>query len=183
MPIKRYSDLELLEILKKRFTENMKRHESILWEEVESKLHANKEATSTLHQMEATGGEPDVVVFNKDSSEIVYCDCAKESPKGRRSFCYDHKALLARKKFPPKNSAINHAKEIGLTILDEAMYKTLQQIEPFDLKTSDWVLTPPSIRDEGGAIFCDNRYQHVFTYHNGADSYYNSRGYRGFRKL
>lgn len=179
----RYSDLELLKILKKRFLENMLRHEFISWDQVKEKLINDEKAFKSLHLMEETEGEPDVVVFNDDSKDIIYCDCSKESPKGRRSFCYDNKALISRKKFPPINSALNHAKELGIEILDETMYRKLQEFEPFDLKTSSWVLTPLNIRDNGGAIFCDNRYKHIFTYHNGADSYYGSRGYRGFVKL
>lgn len=177
------NDLELLGILKKRFDDNMKRHNHISWKQVESCLIGNSNALFSLTQMELTGGEPDVVIFDKESTEIIFCDCSKETPKGRRSFCYDQEALLSRKKFPPKNSAINNAAEMGIIIMDETMYRKMQVIESFDLKTSSWILTPSTIRNKGGALFCDNRFDSTFTYHNGADSYYAARGYRGYIKV
>lgn len=175
------TDLELLEILKKRFNKNMHRHSEVSWEDIEKKVTRTDKFLQTLKYMESTFGEPDVVSL--EGVGIIYCDFAKESPKGRRSLCYDQKALLSRKKFPPVNSAMNLANEMGMSLLSEDMYKKLQGIEQFDLKTSSWVLTPLKIRDNGGAIFCDNRYDHIFTYHNGADSYYSSRGFRGYFSL
>ena len=166
--------------LKKRFESNMHRHKNISWGVVNKKLLNNRIALKSLDHMEKTKGEPDVVSFDEYTNDIVYCDCAKESPKGRRSLCYDNEALLSRKKFPPINSAISFAKELGITLLDEKMYKQLQSIESFDLKTSSWVMTPKEIRETGGAIFCDNRYGRVFTYHNGAESYYSSRAFRAY---
>ncbi|QKS70505.1 DUF4256 domain-containing protein [Paenalkalicoccus suaedae] len=169
---------ELLGTLKKRFDKHMGRHEGIAWEEVEARLLANEDKLRVVAEMERTEGEPDVV-GTTDNGEFVVVDCSKESPKGRRSVCYDQAALEARKKFPPETSAVQLAKEIGFELLTEAQYKELQTLGAFDLKTSSWVQTPDAIRAKGGALFCDRRYDHVFTYHNGADSYYAARGFRG----
>lgn len=169
-----------LEILKKRFEDNPQRHKNVSWDMVLEKLSKNAVAFFSLKKMEETLGEPDVVVFNLESKDLFFADCSKETPKGRRSLCYDHEGLLSRKKFPPASSVITMTKDMGITLLDEKMYRKLQDIESFDLKTSSWVATPTDIRKKGGAIFCDYRYGKVFTYHNGADSYYSSRGFRGY---
>ncbi len=173
----------LLEILKKRFEKNPTRHKGIHWSDVEEKLKSAPAKLWTLYQMEESGGEPDVVVLGEGSTEILFCDCAPESPKGRRSVCYDHEALEARKKFKPANSAINMAEEMGIEILTADQYLQLQQLGPFDTKTSSWVETPKDIRELGGALFGDYRFGTVFIYHNGADSYYGARGFRGMVRL
>jgi hypothetical protein len=173
----------LLKILKTRFEKNMSRHKNLSWPNVESKLAASKEKMWSLSEMEKTGGEPDVIGHDKKTDEFIFCDCADESPKGRRSICYDHEALEARKENKPENSAINMAEEIGVEILSEEQYRDLQKLGNFDTKTSSWVKTPPEIRKRGGAIFCDRRYDHVFVYHNGAESYYAARGFRGILKV
>lgn len=170
---------DIIDILENRFKKHAYRHENVSFEDVKSKVLNNQTYIKTLIKMEETGGEPDVVNLDHEKDQIVFIDCSKESPKQRRSVCYDHEALEARKKFPPKDSALHMAKEIGIELLDEKDYKSLQQYGPFDEATSSWVLTPKKIRDLGGALFCDYRYQTVFTYHNGADSYYGSRGFRG----
>lgn len=169
---------ELLSTLKTRFEKNMKRHSGLDWAKIESKIMANAEKLWSLNEMERTGGEPDVVAFDKKSGEYVFFDCASESPAGRRSGCYDQEALNARKENKPKHSAIHMATEMGIEILTEAQYRELQQLGQFDLKTSSWVKTPADIRKLGGAIFCDRRYNTVFVYHNGAESYYAARGFR-----
>ncbi|WP_368652856.1 DUF4256 domain-containing protein [Ornithinibacillus sp. 4-3] len=169
----------LLETLKERFEGNMHRHEGLNWEDVHQKIRGNEEAMISLWLMEETYGEPDVVVLEPGQTELTFIDCTKESPKGRRSICYDRAALEARKKHKPENSAVDVATILGVEILTEEQYRALQEIENFDMKTSTWVKTPDVIRAQGGAIFCDRRYDHVFTYHNGADSYYGSRGFRG----
>jgi hypothetical protein len=174
---------ETIELIKTRFEKNMHRHQEIKWEDVQAKLLSNPEKISSLHQMEVTGGEPDVIAYDQKSNEYLFCDCSKESPKGRRSVCYDHEALEARKKHKPENSAINMAKEMGIEILNEEQYRKLQTLENFDLKTSSWIRTPSDIRELGGAIFADYRYGKVFVYHNGADSYYSSRGFRGMLRV
>lgn len=170
---------ELVEILKNRFENNMNRHEGIKWEEVLSKLESNPDKLWSLNEMELSGGEPDVVSIDSKTREYIFFDCSAESPKGRRSVCYDHKALEARKKFPPENSAMNLAADMGIEILDENQYRELQNLGEFDTKTSSWIKTPDKIRDLGGAIFADYRFGTVFVYHNGADSYYAARGFRG----
>lgn len=169
---------ELLTTLEKRFEANKKRHKDIDWAGVLAKLEESLLKLKALNQMEITGGEPDVVDYNNETNEFIFFDCSKESPAGRRSLCYDRAALDARKKYKPENSAIDLATEMGVEILTEEQYKTLQQLGEFDLKTSSWVKTPDAIRKLGGAIFCDRRYNTVFTYHNGADSYYAARGFR-----
>src|ERR1044072_91069 len=170
---------ELLTALKTRFEENMDRHKGLDWTKVQAKLESNPEKLWSLNEMERTGGEPDVVSFDKKSGEYLFIDCSPESPKDRRSICYDREALEARKENKPKNSAINMATAMGIEILTEEQYRELQKLGNFDLKTSSWVKTPPDIRKLGGALFCDPRYHQVFTYHNGAESYYAARGFRG----
>lgn len=170
---------ELLGKLQGRFEKNMDRFGNIKWTDVLAKLEAQPSKLWSLHEMERTGGEPDLVEFDNEKTEYVFYDCSTESPKGRRSLCYDREALEARKKFKPENSAIDLAADMGIEILSEEQYRQLQQHGTFDKKTSSWVLTPPAIRELGGALFCDFRYGQVFVYHNGADSYYASRGFRG----
>lgn len=174
---------ELLSILKIRFEKNMKRHEGIGWPEVQDKLEANPEKLWSLNEMDITGGEPDVVAYDKKTNEFIFYDCAAESPKGRRSVCYDHEALAARKEHKPNDSALNMAAEMGIEILTEDEYRNLQQLGEFDLKTSSWIQTPESIRKLDGALFCDRRYNTVFVYHNGAQSYYGARAFRGSIKV
>ena len=170
---------ELLKTLKTRFEKNMNRHKGIEWAKVQAKLEAKPEKLWSLHEMERTGGEPDVVGHDKKTGEYTFYDCSPESPDGRRSFCYDRAALDARKEHKPKNSAMEMASAIGIEILTEEEYRALQKLGEFDTKTSSWVRTPAEIRKLGGAIFCDRRYDHVFVYHNGAESYYAARGFRG----
>lgn len=170
---------ELLSLLKDRFEKNMNRHKGLEWANVQTKLEGNKEKLWSLHEMERTGGEPDVVDYDKKTGEYIFYDCAEESPKGRRSVCYDHEALESRKENKPANSAIQMAADMGIELLTEEQYRELQQLSKFDMKTSSWVKTPADIRKLGGAIFCDLRYGHVFVYHNGAESYYAARGFRG----
>jgi hypothetical protein len=170
---------ELLSILKERFEKNSHRHQDLEWDNIQAKLEGNTEKLWSLHEMERTGGEPDVVGYDEESGEYIFFDCSKESPTGRRSVCYDHEALEARKKNKPENSAMNMASEMGIELLTEEQYRALQEIEKVDLKTSSWVQTPIEIRTLGGAVFCDRRYNQVFLYHNGADSYYAARGFRG----
>ncbi|MBS1559623.1 MAG: DUF4256 domain-containing protein [Bacteroidetes bacterium] len=171
--------LELIKTLEDRFKENRHRHKDIDWIVLQKKLEANPEKLWILNEMELTGGEPDVVDFNKRTNEYIFIDCSKESPSGRRSLCYDRKALDSRKANKPSNNALDFAKEIGITILTEEQYRNYHQLIQFDGKTSSWVLTPDDIRSLGGAIFCDFRFGKVFTYHNGAESYYEARGFRG----
>lgn len=173
----------LLNTLKTRFEKNMHRHEELEWGNIQEKLEGNREKLWSLHEMEETGGEPDVVQYDEKSDAYIFYDCSQESPKGRRSVCYDHEALESRKKHKPENSAINMANEMGIELLTEDEYRTLQKLGDFDLKSSSWVATPTNIRDLGGAIFCDCRYKTVFMYHNGADSYYAARGFRGKLKI
>ena len=170
---------KLLEILKTRFEKNMNRHNGLEWEKVQAKLETNTEKLWSLYEMERTGGEPDVVGFDKETGEFIFYDCSPESPKGRRSVCYDREALESRKNHKPQNNAIDMARNMGIEILSEEQYRELQKLGHFDTKTSSWVKTPENIRKLGGAIFCDRRYDTVFVYHNGADSYYASRGFRG----
>jgi hypothetical protein len=169
----------LLATLEERFEKNKPRHEGIAWADVLARLEANPDKLWSLHEMERTGGEPDVVCRDAASGKLTFMDCAAESPKGRRSLCYDRDALNSRKEYKPANSALDMAAEMGISILSEAEYRSLQQLFPFDLKTSSWILTPPDVRKLGGALFCDRRYNQVFTYHNGAESYYAARGFRG----
>jgi len=171
---------ELLTTLKARFEKNMNRHKGLEWTKVQAKLEANPEKLWSLNEMERTGGEPDVVGFDKRTGEYMFYDCSAESPKGRRSVCYDREALEARKEHKPKDSAINMAAAMGIELLTEEQYRELQKLGYFDLKTSSWVKTPFHIRKLGGALFCDRRYEHVFVYHNGAESYYAARGFRGW---
>lgn len=170
---------ELLKILKDRFDKNAKRHKGINWAEVEARLVSKPEKLWSLNEMEMSGGEPDVVAYDKKSGEYIFFDCSAESPKGRRSICYDHEALESRKEHKPKDSAIGMAGDMGIEILSEDEYRELQKLGSFDLKTSSWVKTPADIRQLGGAVFCDRRYNTVFYYHNGAESYYAARGFRG----
>jgi hypothetical protein len=170
---------ELLGTLKARFEKNMHRHENLTWENVAAKLEDNPEKLWSLNEMEQTEGEPDVVGYDEQNDTYSFYDCSAESPKGRRSVCYDRAALESRKKHKPENSAIDMAAEMGIEILTEEQYRALQELESFDKKTSSWVKTPTDIRDLGGALFCDYRFGHVFVYHNGADSYYAARGFRG----
>jgi uncharacterized protein DUF4256 len=170
---------ELLKILKARFEKNMNRHKGLEWTKVQAKLEANPQKLRSLNEMETTGGEPDVVGHDKKSGEYIFYDCSAESPKGRRSICYDREALEKRKENKPKDSAMNMAAAMGVELLTEEQYRELQKLGHFDLKTSSWVKTPPEIRKLGGALFCDRRYDQVFLYHNGADSYYAARAFRG----
>ena len=170
---------ELLRALKARFEKNMNRHKGLEWAKVQAKLEANPEKLWSLNEMERTGGEPDVVGYDKKTGEYIFYDCSAESPKGRRSLCYDREALEARKEHKPKDSAIDMADAMGIEILTEEQYREMQKLGNFDTKTSSWVKTPSDIRKLGGALFCDRRYDHVFVYHNGAESYYAARGFRG----
>ncbi|HRO43136.1 MAG TPA: DUF4256 domain-containing protein [Flavipsychrobacter sp.] len=172
---------ELLGILKTRFEKNMNRHKGVEWAKVQAKLEAAPEKLWSLNEMEQTGGEPDVVAFDK--GEYVFYDCAAESPKGRRSICYDREGWESRKEHRPDNTAMDIANEMGIEILTEEQYRELQKLGEFDLKTSSWILTPPAIRKLGGALFADRRYDHVFVYHNGAQSYYAARAFRGLLKV
>lgn len=169
----------LIQTLKTRFEQHKHRHEGIAWAKVQARLEANTAKLWSLDEMESTGGEPDVVGFDQKTGECIFYDCAAESPKGRRSICYDHEALEARKEHKPGNSAVEMAKDMGIEILTEVQYRELQQLGNFDTKTSSWIATPVAIRKLGGAIFCDRRYNTVFVYHNGAESYYAARGFRG----
>ena len=175
--------VQLLKTLKTRFEKNMHRHNGIAWTKIQAKLEDNSEKLWSLNEMERTGGEPDVVSYDIKKGQYIFCDCSTESPKERRSLCYDREALDSRKEFKPKNNAVDMATAMGIELLTEEQYRELQsrQVagESFDTKTSSWVKTPPDIRKLGGAIFCDRRYNHVFTYHNGAESYYAARGFRG----
>lgn len=170
---------ELLKVLKVRFEKNLHRHKGIEWAKVQAKLDANTEKLWSLNEMERTGGEPDVVGHDINKDEYIFNDCSVESPKDRRSVCYDREALESRKKNKPENNAIDMATAMGIELLTEEQYRALQELENFDMKTSSWVQTPSNIRELGGALFCDCRFGHVFLYHNGADSYYGARGFRG----
>ena len=170
---------ELLRALKARFEKNMNRHKGLEWAKVQAKLEANTEKLWSLNEMERTGGEPDVVGYDKKTGEYIFYDCSAESPKGRRSVCYDGEALESRKEFKPKDTAMDMAAAMGIEILTEEQYRELQKLGNFDTKTSSWLKTPSEIRKLGGAIFADRRYDHVFVYHNGADSYYAGRAFRG----
>ena len=170
---------ELLSALKTRFEKNMNRHKGLEWAKVQAKLEANTKKLWSLNEMERTGGEPDVVGQDKKTSEYIFFDCSAESPKGRRSICYDREALESRKEHKPENNAIDMAAAMGIELLTEEQYRALQKLGNFDAKTSSWVQTPPDIRKLGGALFVDFRYGNVFVYHNGAESYYGARGFRG----
>jgi hypothetical protein len=170
---------ELLRTLKARFEKNMNRHKGLEWTKVQARLEANAEKLWSLNEMELSGGEPDVVDQDKKTGEYIFYDCSAESPKDRRSLCYDHEALESRKEHKPEDSAINLAADMGIEILNEEQYRDLQKLGKFDTKTSSWVKTPADIRKLGGALFCDRRYDTVFVYHNGAESYYAARGFRG----
>jgi hypothetical protein len=170
---------ELLGALKARFEKNRNRHEGLEWAKVQARLEANAEKLWSLHEMERTGGEPDVVGHDKKTGEYIFYDCSAESPKGRRSVCYDREALESRKEHKPKDSAIDMAAAMGVELLAEEQYRDLQKLGNFDTKTSSWVKTPSDIRKLGGALFCDRRYGTVFVYHNGAESYYAARAFRG----
>jgi uncharacterized protein DUF4256 len=170
---------ELLTTLKTRFEKNMDRHKGLEWTKVQAKLETNPGKLWSLNEMERTGGEPDVVGHDKKTGEYTFYDCSAESPRDRRSLCYDRAALDARKEHKPKDSALDMAAAMGIELLTEEQYRELQKLGNFDLKTSSWVMTPSDIRKLGGALFCDRRYNHVFLYHNGADSYYAARGFRG----
>ncbi|HET7733232.1 MAG TPA: DUF4256 domain-containing protein [Paludibacter sp.] len=169
----------LLKALKTRFEKNMNRHKNLEWANVRAKLEAHAAKLWSINEMEITGGEPDVVGHDEKTGEYVFYDCSAESPKGRRSLCYDHEALESRKEFKPEDSAVNMATDMGIELMTEGQYRELQMFGSFDAKTSSWVVTPAEIRKLGGAVFCDRRYDHVFLYHNGAESYYAARGFRG----
>ena len=170
---------ELLRTLQDRFERNMHRHRGIAWDAVQARLEDDANAVKALQQMEATGGEPDVIAQDRKSGRVTFCDCSKESPSGRRSACYDREARESRKENSPEQSAEEMAAGMGIALLTEEQYRALQGLEEFDLKTSSWIRTPPEVRALGGALFCDRRYGKVFTYHNGAQSYYAARGFRG----
>ncbi|MBE2218196.1 MAG: DUF4256 domain-containing protein [Ignavibacteria bacterium] len=174
---------ELLKILKARFEKNMNRHKGLVWEKVQLKIEANPQKLFSLAEMEQTGGEPDVIGFDIKAGEFIFCDCSAESPAGRRSLCYDHEALEKRKEHKPKSSAKKMAEEMGIELLSEEQYHELQKLGEFDTKTSSWIETPPEIRKLGGAIFADYRFGRVFVYHNGAESYYAGRAFRGMLKI
>ena len=174
---------ELLNTLEARFEKNMNRHKGFAWAKVQAKLEANTGKLWSLNEMERTGGEPDVVGHDKKTGEYIFYDCSAESPKGRRSVCYDREALESRKEHKPKNNAVDMAAAMGIELLSEEQYRELQKLGDFDTKTSSWVQTPTAIRELGGALFCDRRYDHLFLYHNGAESYYAARGFRGSLKV
>ena len=174
---------ELLTVLKERFETNASRHKAVKWDEVAAKIEGSTDKLWSLSEMERTGGEPDVVVWDKKSDDVVFVDCSPESPKGRRSLCFDRPAWESRKEHKPESDAITVAAAMGVEILTEAEYRRLQMLGEFDLKTSSWVATPADIRKHGGAVFCDRRYNTVWTYHNGAESYYAARGFRGSLKV
>jgi hypothetical protein len=170
---------ELLPTLEARFEQNMHRHEAVAWADVEARLQTNPSALKALGAMEASGGEPDVVGHDEETGHVLFYDCSKQSPAGRRSLCYDREALLSRKKHKPEGSALEMASKMGIDVLTEEQYRHLQQLDEFDTTTSSWIVTPPDVRSLGGALFCDRRYGNVFVYHNGAESYYGARGFRG----
>lgn len=174
---------ELIKTLKARFEKNMNRHKGLDWAGVEARLKAKAEKLRSLNEMETSGGEPDVVGYDRRAAEYIFYDCAAESPKGRRSLCYDRRALISRKEFKPRNSATDMAAAMGIELLNEEQYRELQKLGEFDLKTSSWILTPDEVRDLDGALFCDRRFNKVFVYHNGAESYYAGRGFRGLQRV
>ncbi len=170
----------MMTVLENRFKENPDRHPGIGWEDVRARLEENPAALEILRRMEENGGEPDVIGIDRESGKFIFCDCSKESPSGRRSLCYDEEALRKRTKNPPSGSAVSQAEEMGAKLMTEELYLKLQALGSFDLKTSSWISTPDEIRKLGGALFCERRYEKVFTFHNGADSYYSVRGWRGY---
>lgn len=174
---------QLIQTLKTRFEKNMHRHKGLKWDDVQARLEGHPAALKSLHAMEASGGEPDVIGASKNGGHYLFCDCSPESPSGRRSTCYDRAALDARKENKPKDSAVDMAAAMGVDLLTEEQYRDLQKLEDFDTKTSSWIATPPEVRALGGALFCDRRYDKVFVYHNGAQSYYAARGFRGQLKV
>lgn len=174
---------DLVKVLKTRFEKNMERHSGLAWSAVQAKLEAKPEKLTALHEMERSGGEPDVIAWDLLTGEFTFCDCSPESPTGRRSLCYDGAALASRKENKPGGSAVEMASAMGIELLTEEQYRELQKLGEFDKKTSSWVQTPTTMRKLGGALFCDRRFDHVFTYHNGAESYYAGRGFRGFLKV
>lgn len=174
---------QLMNVLKKRFEQNPHRHKGLNWVDIQARLEADAEKLWSLHEMEATGGEPDVVGYDKKTGEYIFMDCSAESPAGRRNTCYDREAQLSRKEHRPAHNAIDMAADMGIELLTEEQYRALQQLGKFDLKTSSWVQTPAAIRKLGGALFCDRRYDAVFLYHNGAQSYYSARGFRGMLRV
>ncbi len=174
---------ELLQALKARFEKNMRRHTGLAWAEVRARLESSPDALRSLREMEATGGEPDVIGRDEETGRFTFCDCSPESPIGRRSTCYDGEALESRKEHKPANSAVEMAAAMGIELLTEEQYRKLQMLGDFDTKTSSWVRTPPDVRALGGALFCDRRYGKVFVYHNGAQSYYAARGFRGSLRI
>jgi hypothetical protein len=174
---------KFIQIVKSRFVKNMNRHPGLEWEKVLVRLEANPEKLWSLNEMEQTGGEPDVIGQDKNTGEYQFVDCSAESPKGRRSYCYDRAAWESRKEYKPENNVIDVAAEMGIELLTEEQYRALQQVGAFDTKTSSWIKTPEEIRKLGGALFCDRRYNQVFLYHNGAESYYAARGFRGLLKV
>lgn len=174
---------ELLATLKARFKKNMKRHKGLQWTKVHARLESKTEKLWSLHEMERTGGEPDVIGHDKKTGEYIFYDCSQESPNGRRSICYDDEALQSRKEHKPKNSALQMAADMGIKLLTEEQYRELQKLEKFDTKTSSWIITTDAIRELGGALFGDYRYGNVFVYHNGAESYYAARGFRGWLRV
>lgn len=174
---------DLIQVLKSRFEHNMHRHAGLDWVKIEARLKVQPGKMKSLQMMESTGGEPDVIGYDTDNDDYMFADCSPESPKGRRSVCYDPQAQESRKEFKPLHSAMGMAEEMGVEILSEEQYRALQKLGTFDCKTSSWVLTPPAIRSRGGALFCDRRYDHVFVYHNGAESYYAARGFRGILRV
>ena len=173
----------LLEALKMRFQKHSSRHNGLAWDTIQTRLESNPKALNVLARMENTGGEPDVIGYDKTADQYIFCDCSAESPTGRRSLCFDGKALRARKENKPRGSALEAAAEIGIELLTEPQYRQLQQLGEFDTKTSSWVATPDDVRALGGALFCDRRYGKVFLYHNGAESYYAARGFRGLLRV
>ena len=173
----------LIDTLEARFKKHVQRHQGIEWSAVRARLDASPEKLWSLGEMENTGGEPDVTGFDKKTGGYIFCDCSAESPKGRRSVCYDRTALESRKEHKPAHSAVDMAAAMGIELLTEETYRQLQELGPFDLKTSSWILTPPTVRKLGGALFCDRRYDTVFVYHNGAESYYAARGFRGLLRV
>jgi hypothetical protein len=181
--MKAKEEAALLQTLKARFEKHMHRHSGVAWAEVQARLEGNLAALRTLQEMEATGGEPDLIGKPDDAGRFSFCDCSPESPSGRRSTCYDAEALAARKENKPKTSANEMAAKIGVELLTEEQYRALQQLGEFDLKTSSWIRTPEDVRARGGALFCDRRYGRVFVYHNGAQSYYAARGFRGLLRV
>lgn len=174
---------ELLRTLQLRFERNMNRHEGLEWLALNTKLRTEPEKLWSLYEMEQTGGEPDVIGYERKTNEYIFYDCSAESPAGRRNLCYDREALESRKEHKPQGNAMDVASAMGIEILTEEQYRALQQLGRFDTKTSSWILTPPVIRKLGGALFCDRRYDHVFVYHNGAESYYGARGFRGSLRI